>query len=460
MFVENQIDNDGHYKVISQQLKEASHAALMVAYVQKSGVAALREEINAIGSKIQLLCSFDMNITDPDAIKELLDLGVTVKVYRVHRGTFHSKIWLFKKNTKHWNCLVGSANLSRDALFNNIEASVLINSIDEPIVVEQVRTFFKYLWNSKEHAHAVNKHDILLWSKEKKKRKDMSVRIAKSRQVASGDDENKLLMEYVNNWISPEIARKASDLGNTIGQLWRGWYIIPDHGYIDENLMNRLCQICQLIHKAGDKLNISEKNLDNQQFKEILEIAGSNLKRKTHKLSPRQLFVRQEKNYLVNIGFAQHPPKKNHKLDKSILELTVDGIRYTQAEDTATQRRIYTEMMENYYYFGLPLLNFTRILLTRIQYLSFEEFSLFVNQVYSLEEIENIVKLIHIFRRLSSDKRAQFLHDVDDVFEKERERAGSGVRMNYNKNARHTMSALGWCDGLKYDTDKNKLILD
>lgn len=42
---------------------------------------------------------------------------------------------------------------------------------------------------------------------------------------------------------------------------------------------------------------------------------------------------------------------------------------------------------------------------------------------------------------------------MDEHFEAALEPTAKNVRGNYDKSAKHTMSALGWCDGLHCDFD-------
>ena len=116
----------------------------VVAYVRENGVDVILDRIKDKPTK--LLCSLDMGITQLSGIKKLIENSVEVKVYQNNKGTFHPKIWLFGKNKTNWKMLIGSANLTRAAFIDNVEASVLV---EEQNTTSNALIFFNYLWDSK-----------------------------------------------------------------------------------------------------------------------------------------------------------------------------------------------------------------------------------------------------------------------------------------------------------------------
>jgi hypothetical protein len=72
----------------------------------------------------------DHALTDPDAIRQMREDGVTIRVMTTYNGVFHPKVyWLSgPHNDLVW---VGSNNLTRDGLLQNIEFSTLIKSQKE-----------------------------------------------------------------------------------------------------------------------------------------------------------------------------------------------------------------------------------------------------------------------------------------------------------------------------------------
>ena len=438
---------DRHLDAIIAQMQASCRADLMVSYVQQSGVRALRAEIVRLcdSGGVRMICSFDMGITDPEAVRELKNIGAEVRIFQAKRGSFHPKVWLFEGPNQQWNCLVGSANFTAGAMFNNVEVSILLENGD---VARQARDMFNKLWGSEE-CHTVDDDALTQWVREKRGREDVARQIARAAEQQDDGEGVRALEQFVSNWIDIGVHKTTKGAGQVIGKQWRGWYIIPDHGNIDDVLMSRLAEICRIIaEQGGGRLDISKNG--GPPLGEILKITEANLKRKNRKMTPRDLFIRQEKNYLVQLGLA-HAPNKG--------ELILSRHGEEAARDNKSLKIIYTDAMEEYTYNGLNLLNFTRRLLAQTRWLDFIEFSFFACHAWTLEEINIVSAMIHAYRSLPENQRNDFVGRMNTRFAEKLEPTAKDVKMNYDKNVRHTMSALGWCEGLRYDPDEKKLDL-
>ena len=463
MFVHNQVDGiPNHYDAVTEQLLKARKADLIIAYVQESGVSRLKQYIVNADCEIRLVCSFDMEITNPVAVKQLMDMGAMVRIYQASRGTLHAKLWLFENADGEQSCLIGSANLSVAALHDNVEASVLLTSERDQQSINKAKEAFDFLWNSK-NCQTVTDKTIGIWidawnQKEATKKRLMSLN---KRSIPAGkniSDENvSILEDYVRGWINIGVSARTQG-ENITGRLWRGWYIIPDQGYIDDEYMARLHKICAIVSSAPNQA-ISLAPKGNEPLEEILELTKGKFVRPARRMNLRNLFIRQEKNYLLHFGFATHPEKPNGKLDKNRLMLTKAGSNFALAESVIGRKRIYTRNMQDYFYNNLPLLKFLSELLKHAQTLSLVEFSLFVCHAYTIGQITEIAGLIDIYRNLSSQTRQQFHENMNMHFQKNLEHTAKSVRTNYDKHVKHTMSALGWCQKLQYDAENFELQL-
>ena len=439
---------DQHFHTIKAQMRASRRADLMVSYIRQSGVRALREEVTHLceSGGMRLICSFDMGITDPEAVRKLRDLGVEIKIFQMSRGTFHPKVWLFEGNDEHWRCLIGSANFTASAMSSNVEASVLLQNGD---VAQQARTLFDELWNSEECCTADD--DLLTqWTQRKRDRKNIASQVARATETRNDAKGVQAMEQFVSDWIHIGVQKITKGAGQVIGRQWRGWYIIPDHGEIDDELMDRLSRICQIIDQQPDgRLDISRQGGD--PLDKVLEITQAKLKRSKRKMTPRDLFVRQEKNYLVHLGLAFAPTKDE-------LVLTQHGKEATQGGDSL--KIAYTEAMEEYIYNGLNLLKFTRNLLAQTQQLDFIEFSFFTAHAWTMEEISVISSLIHTYRRMPQKHQQNFVAKMNDLFDEKLEPTAKSVKTNYDKSVRHTMSALGWCEDLRHDRNQKTIYLE
>lgn len=453
MLIANRMpDTDNHLRVITDCFEKAQSADMVVAYIQQSGVTLLQDSLDRIGRATRLVCSLDMDVTDPSALKALMAKGVKVKVYKTDRGTMHAKLWLFKDGRGGWRCIISSANLSAGGLRNNVEVGVDLNEREHPDAVTQARNLFGFLWNS-DRCSALTERDVDAWISGRRERQNMIAQIRRIQSQVKPPSANaqvKVLRKFVKGWIDIGVDEKTAGTGVT-GKMWRGWYIIPDQGYIDDALMNRLHRICRIMQRAGGVIDISKPV--QPPLDEILEITTEKLQRPNRKMAPRDLFIRQEKNYLTHFDFAHHPAKPGGKPDKSSLALTEYGAQFAGAASAQAQKRIYTASMQQYAYNGLHLLEFARLLLGEVGEVNLTEFSLFANHAYAIGEVNNIAALITMFRALSTEKRDLFKREMDEYFKAQLEHTATNVRGNYDKSAKHTMSALGWCEGLHCDFD-------
>lgn len=450
MFIQNQIkDLPNHYETIKEQAKNANEINLIVSYVRQTGVNTILDDIR--NKKVKLLCSLDMGITQQTAIKELIENNVTVKVYRSKQGTFHSKIWLFKTDKYKWNCIIGSANLTGAALFDNVEASVLIeNQNDFNGVISNSIIFFNYLWES-DNVQEISISDLSGLKNKIENRKKINKKIQKAEKENISEKYN-ILLEFIKSWIDID---KYETSKNMIGTLWRGWYIIPDQGYITDEKISFMQKILQIISENSGLVVL--ENTDNG-FQKIYDlVSNQNFKRKNHKLDYRSLFVRTYKNYLLKFGFAYHPPKSNGKLDKNTLIITQLGKQIAKANNITEIKSLYTDYLYNYEYNGLQIVKFTEKIIEKLDYINFHEFNYFVIHAYSFDDLDEIIKLIKYYRELPEHLKNKLDTDFTDHFKKIKEPTAKSVLSNYIKKVKHQMTAIGWCEMFSFNYDNLKI---
>ncbi len=432
MFVQNQISHlDNHQDIITNEIDNADKMLFVVAYVRENGVDVILDKTKNKPTK--LLCSLDMGITQLSGIKKLIENGVKVKVYQSDKGTFHPKIWLFGKNKTDWKMLIGSANLTRAAFIDNVEASVLV---DDKNTTSTALIFFNYLWDKKNSSTITIDEVNSLQEKvnERKAFKNKPIQIKESQEDA---EKNAILFEYVKSWIDiPKYNSKG------ISSLWRGWYIIPDQGRINNKHIKNLISYLPFIDNGialGD--NSNDKNYIDllARFK-----INSNFQRQALKTSLHGLFTRQAKNYLVKFGWCHQP-------DSKTLCLTGLGRQINQCNDINCVKTLYSEYFYNYFYNGLNIVRFSKQLLQILEYLTIDEFNYFVIHAYSNDDFDIIVNLIKIYRSLLNSSK--FKQDFSQYFQDKKGGTAKGVYINYEKSIKHTLSVIGWCEGFSLSDD-------
>ncbi len=95
----------------------------------RSSIERWRKKDSSRGATIY--AGTDHGITDPDALSEMSDAGIDVRLMQTYSGVYHPKVVRLSSPERQliW---VGSNNLTRDGLLNNIEFAVLIEGNDIP----------------------------------------------------------------------------------------------------------------------------------------------------------------------------------------------------------------------------------------------------------------------------------------------------------------------------------------
>ena len=107
-------------------LDRAESADFAVAFVLRSGVELLREHLVDLlrrGGRLRIVTGDYLDVTDPDALAELLDLSgnLQVRVFEAGPMSFHPKSYIFHDRGGAGTAFVGSSNLTRPALRGGVE---------------------------------------------------------------------------------------------------------------------------------------------------------------------------------------------------------------------------------------------------------------------------------------------------------------------------------------------------
>lgn len=146
-------------KVILESFAEPTFTkfSCLVAFVSVSGIHGLSDAIRDSQrhiSQFDVIVGIDQKATSKESLEELLNLGINTKIYYTDSPIiFHPKIYVFDSPTK-CRIIIGSSNLTQAGLFQNIEASVVID-FDRPDaqgegILSQISTYFSDLFSSRD----------------------------------------------------------------------------------------------------------------------------------------------------------------------------------------------------------------------------------------------------------------------------------------------------------------------
>lgn len=124
---------------ILHELENCNQFYISVAFVTTSGVATIINKLQELEDrkiKGKILVSQYLNFTQPEALKRLLQFK-NIELRIATTGNAHTKGFIFKSK-EHYNLIVGSSNLTAQALSTNKEWNIKISALDKSGIVEKV----------------------------------------------------------------------------------------------------------------------------------------------------------------------------------------------------------------------------------------------------------------------------------------------------------------------------------
>ena len=178
--------------IIEKELSECEAFWFSVAFITKSGLVCFKEtliDLERKGIKGKILTTDYLQFNDPDALRELLSFSnVEVKVYT--RESFHTKGYMFITDDRY-TFLVGSSNLTQQALKLNKEWNMRITSLENGELVKETVSEFEEMWDN---ANILTMDWIDKYEKEYRK----SVRVQKA-ALEVNIEEKKLVPNSMQN---------------------------------------------------------------------------------------------------------------------------------------------------------------------------------------------------------------------------------------------------------------------
>ncbi|MDN7245190.1 DUF3427 domain-containing protein [Planococcus shenhongbingii] len=144
--------NNTNENVLNALLEELDHCQsflFSVAFVTESGLATLKShflDLELKGIKGRILTSTFLNFNQPKVFKELLKI-TNVEVRLANKKGFHSKGYIFNHETHH-SLIVGSSNLTANALKVNYEWNVKLTSLENGEIVNHFNDQFEEVWET------------------------------------------------------------------------------------------------------------------------------------------------------------------------------------------------------------------------------------------------------------------------------------------------------------------------
>lgn len=132
---------------LEDELRSTKSFTIAVAFVTLGGLLDLKStlaDIAAHGIKGKLITSTYLSFNNPDVFDDLLHIP-NLEVRVLHQNGFHTKAYYFNHGD-YESILIGSANLTQNALKKNFEWNLRVTSTDRGDIVHNVKKELNSLW--------------------------------------------------------------------------------------------------------------------------------------------------------------------------------------------------------------------------------------------------------------------------------------------------------------------------
>lgn len=236
-------------------------------------------------------------------------------------------------------------------------------------------------------------------------------------------------------------------------QKWRGWYLLPSQGEITIAKLQELARVIIAMEKTyqyqkNKFVDISSSPVGIENVNRIIKEARITYALKHTKADKRALFVRQQKNYLVRLGFVE-------ELSRNRVRLTDRGLELGAALHEGEMREAISRSLEDIYwphgniYFYPFLLELISRMPDKRIYES--ELDLFIIHTYNQAQLDNRVEIIKMFRSLpTQDRKSLYDWSHRQLSTLLRTHRNASAHGHYKGKITELMIAFGSTAELKY----------
>ena len=135
---------------IKDELKNCDEFIISSAFITMGGITPLLSDFEYLENhniRGKILTTDYLNFTEPKALRKLQEFkNIQIKLYSQEKEGFHTKGYIFKKDNVYKG-IVGSSNLTMNALTINKEWNVEFTSLDEGEMLLEIKNEFNRLWD-------------------------------------------------------------------------------------------------------------------------------------------------------------------------------------------------------------------------------------------------------------------------------------------------------------------------
>lgn len=134
---------------IERELSHCSSFTFAIAFITEGALTSLKVKLADLATKGirgRILTSTYLNFNSPKAFQELRKLD-NVDVRIAENNNFHAKGYIFDHDAQHYqSAIIGSSNLTEQALMNNYEWNIKFTSYDNGSITEKLIQEVELAW--------------------------------------------------------------------------------------------------------------------------------------------------------------------------------------------------------------------------------------------------------------------------------------------------------------------------
>lgn len=227
----------------------------------------------------------------------------------------------------------------------------------------------------------------------------------------SGRDAERALVDHARLWI------RCVATGESRGQSqkWRGWYLVPEHGALTLQKLRELSGIASAIPSLTRRGSVLiDKSAEGVSNAVALLDAGSVTYRGQYsREEKRDLFIRQQKNYLLRLGIAVEVPRNN-------LALSSEGEAWTGQPSDEDLLNAFVSVLERlrWSWCNMPFFTFALKLAERCDgWLGYHELFNWVVHAYDRGQLDEYEDVIRTYRGLDSARKVALNAEVSRILD-------------------------------------------
>lgn len=191
-------NTETHLTEILKAIENSEEIIICIAFLKCSGLNCLIKKLNEKKEKVIFYVGLDFYLTEPTALRQLLNFGHKLFIIEKSKFTFHPKIFYFKTKN-NITAFVGSSNLTSGGLITNIETSVAFQTVtNSKIDNELKKTFNSFEQNSKvANSQVIDDYEkLFILYKQKHKQADIEFAIEEEKII---EEQRRLEEERLKN---------------------------------------------------------------------------------------------------------------------------------------------------------------------------------------------------------------------------------------------------------------------